>query len=183
MSAVAPKSLRLAAIRICSYRGFPNPIEIKLAANGDKGRSLVLYGENGSGKSSVGKAVRDFLDFRSGAVNFDNYKYRHVDPPNPDRAVTLVFDDATHANLEWKPDPIGRNVAHPQFKDMARALGWLDYRVVWRASDIQHGDSVDVFRQLVEEILPSCQRGTSGETFGQTWEKITVAATKNPIKY
>lgn len=175
------KPLRLAAIRICSYRGFPHPVEIKLAAPGGHGRSLVLYGENGSGKSSFGKSVRDFLDFRSGAVNFDDFKYRHADPPNADRGITLIFDEPAHPNLEWKP--AGRNVAHPQFNDMARARGWLDYRVVWRASDVQFGDSADVFRQLIEEILPSCQRGTSGETFGQSWEKITAAAARRPIKW
>lgn len=180
MSAAASKPLRLAAIRICSYRGFPHPIEIRLAAPGDKGRSLVLYGENGSGKSSFGKSVRDFLDFRSGAVNFDDFKYRHADPPNADRGITLIFDDPAHPDLEWKP--AGRDAAHPQFKDMARARGWLDYRVVWRASDVQFGDYVDIFRPLVEDILPSCQRGVTNETFGQLWEEITTAAAKNPTR-
>ena len=181
MSAPPPKPLRLAAIRICSYRGFPHPVEIKLATPGGHGRSLVLYGENGSGKSSVGKAVRDFLDFRKSAVTFDEYKYRHADPPNADRAVTLVFDGDGETPLEWKP--AGRDVAHRQFRDMSRARGWLDYRVVWRASEVQWGDYVEIFRPLVEEILPSCQRGVTNETFGQSWERIVEAAAKNPIKY
>lgn len=178
MSAAVSRPLRLAAIRICSYRGFPHPVEIKLAAPGGHGRSLLLYGENGSGKSSIGKAIRDFLDLRSGAVSFDDFKYRHANPPDPQRAIKLLFDDPALSNLEWKP--AGRDTTHSQFKDMARARGWLDYRVVWRASDVQFGDSIDVFRQLIEEILPSCQRGVSNETFGQTWEKIHELADKNP---
>lgn len=180
MSTHVAKSLRLAAIRICSYRGFPHPVEIKLATPGGHGRSLVLYGENGSGKSSVGKSIRDFLDFRSGAVNFDDFKYRYAEPPNAERAITLVFDDPSYGDLVW--NPAGRDVAHPQFKDMARARGWLDYRVVWRASDVQYGDYVDIFRPLVEDILPSCQRGVTNETFGQLWEKISIAAAKNPTR-
>ena len=159
MSASATRPLRLAAIKICSYRGFPHPIEIKLTTPGGSGRSLLLYGENGSGKSSIGKAIRDFLDFRVHAVAFDAFKYLHTDPPHPDRSVTLTFDDPAVPDLTWKPT--GRDSAHGQFRDMARARGWLDYRVVWRASEVQYGDSVEIFRSLVEEILPGCQRGAS----------------------
>src|ERR1700733_11982241 len=101
MSEPKEKPLRLAAIRICSYRGFPNPVEIKLTTPGGHGRSLLLYGENGSGKSSVGQAVRDFLSYGKKAVEFDEYKYRYTEPPHPDRSITLVFDDAQEANLDW----------------------------------------------------------------------------------
>jgi hypothetical protein len=178
MSAPKAKPLRLAAIRICSYRGIPHPIEIKLAAPGGHGRSLVLYGENGSGKSSVGKAVRDLLDLRPAASVFDDFKYRYQDPPHVDRGVTLVFDDSSEASLIWTP--AARDVSHKHFRDMARARGWLDYRAVWRASEVQYGDSVEIFRPLVQEILTGCQRGASNETFGQAWDRILELAAKNP---
>jgi energy-coupling factor transporter ATP-binding protein EcfA2 len=178
MNAICTKPLRLASIQICSYRGFPHAVEIRLASAGGQGRSLLLYGENGSGKSSVGKAIRDFLDYRKSAVPFDEFKYRHTEPPNPERSITLKFDAEGEAQLVWIPS--GRNSTHRHFRDMARASGWLDYRVVWRASDVQYGNYVDIFRPLVEEILPSCQRGVSNETFGQAWEKILELADKKP---
>jgi hypothetical protein len=130
----------------------------------------VLYGENGSGKSSLGKAVRDFLDYRAAAVAFDTYKYRHAEPPRVDRCVKLTFTDGAKPALVWNHET--RDNTHTEFRDMARSRGWLDYRVVWRASEVQYGDFVDIFRALVEEILPGCQRGASNETFGQTWERI-----------
>ena len=182
----SPPPLRLAAIRICSYRGFPNPTTVWLARHdGDgnvigTGRNLLLFGENGSGKSSFGKAVRDFLDFRKTAKKFDDFKYRYTDPPRTDRAVTLVFDNPAVDPLAW--NPTARDEAHNEFPDMARSCGWLDYRAVWRASEVQWGDSVDIFRPLVEEILPGCIRG-SNETFGQSWARITEAADRKPIKY
>src|SRR6266576_3255126 len=97
----APPPLRLAAVRICSYRGFPNPVTVWLARrdkNGDllgRGKNLLLFGENGSGKSSFGKAIRDFLDFRKTAVAFDDFKYRYIDPPRTDDQVSLIFDDSS----------------------------------------------------------------------------------------
>lgn len=187
MSAPAP-TLRLAAIRLCGYRGFPNPIAIQLAEHDrdgkltGKGRNLLLYGENGSGKSSLGKALRDFLDFRSTAPKFDDFKYRYTDPPRTDRGVTLVFDDLTVDNLAW--NPTDRDTAHRDFADMARSRGWLDYRVIWRASEVPFGyDAVDIFRPLVEQILPGCLPSTGvTETFGQAWAEITDAAATNPTR-
>src|SRR5437016_802275 len=99
MSAQSP--LRVAGVHLCGYRGFPHPIAIWLARRDSdgkilgKGRNLLVFGENGSGKSSFGKAIRDFLDFRPSAVLFDDFKYRYTDPPRTDRGVSLEFDDAT----------------------------------------------------------------------------------------
>jgi len=169
----ASPPVRLESIRICGYRAFPHPVEIPL-----KGKSLVLYGENGSGKSSFGKAVRDFLDYRAAAVSFDTYRYRHADPPRDDRCVTLTFTDSSKPALTWTPEE--RGISHAEFRDMARSRGWLDYRVVWRASEVQYGDSVDIFRALVEEILPGCQKGASNETFGYAWERIVEMQARKP---
>ncbi len=174
------KPLRLSGIRIHGYRGFPHAVGIKLTSSGGNGRSLLLYGENGSGKSSLGKAVRDFLNTRHDAVEFDDFRYRHSKPPDPARSVTLIFDDTSESDLVWNPN--GRDTKHRQFHDMARACGWLDYRVVWRASEVQWGDSAEIFERLVGEILPACQRGASSETFGQTWGQIISLKGSSPTR-
>src|SRR6266550_707713 len=91
--------LKVAAIELCGSSGFRHPARLRLAEHDSddkltgKGRNLLVYGENGSGKSSLGKALRDFLDFRSTAPKFDDFKYRHTEPPRTDRGVRLVFDD------------------------------------------------------------------------------------------
>ncbi len=187
MSSPAP-TLRIAAIQLCGYRGFPNPVTIWLAEHDHegnltgKGRNFLLYGENGSGKSSLGKALRDFLDFRSSAPKFDEFRYRYKNPPRTDRGVTLLFDDPTVDNLTW--NPTDRDTAHRDFADMARSCGWLDYRVIWRASEVPIGyDAVDIFRPLVEQILPGCLPSSGAtETFGQAWAEITDAAATNPTR-
>jgi len=165
--------LLIDSIRICGYRAFPHPVIIPL-----KGRSLVLYGENGSGKSSFGKAVRDLLDFHANAVPFDTYRYRHANPAREDRGITLTFTSKDKPDLTWTPE--GRDTTHSEFRDMARSRGWLDYRAVWRASEVENGDSVEIFRPLVEEILPACPIGASTETFGQAWERIIEKAAQSP---
>lgn len=175
---------RLAAIKICGYRGFPQPVTVWLSSHDGNakptgpGKNLVLYGENGSGKSSLGKALRDFLDLTAAAPKFDDFRYRFAEPPRTDRSITLAFDDPSIDPLTW--NPTDRDTAHREFTDMARARAWLDYRRVWRISEVEYGDSVQIFRQLVEDILPSCPMGTTGGTFGKAWAEISAMAAQKP---
>ena len=182
----APPPLRLASVSICGYRGFSMPFTFRLTPPGwdgqrpGQGRNLLLYGENGSGKSSLGKALRDFLDPGASAPGFDDFRYRYTDPPRTDREIILRFDDPAVDPLRW--NPTSRDAAHRNFADMARSRGWLDYRVVWRASEAQGSDSVEIFRPLVEEILSNCLPSSGGaQTFGQAWTEIIEAAATRPV--
>ena len=186
MTAVASE-LRLAAVQVCGYRAFPVPIAFQLARHDGagkplgKGRNLLLFGENGSGKSSFGKAIRDFLDYKTTANAFDEYKYRFTEPPRTDRGVTLRFDDPAIDPLVWNPTQ--RDVAHREFIDMARSCGWLDYRVVRKIAQIEKAEASEVFLPLVEEIVSRCPRTLgSVETFGQAWANITAAAKTNSTR-
>jgi len=52
--------VRLTSIEIKDFRAFKGiPLKIDLT---DKGKNLLVYGENGSGKSSLYLALRDFLE-------------------------------------------------------------------------------------------------------------------------
>ena len=178
MSAPLAKPLRISSIRLCGYRAFPHIIEIPLANPGGPGRSLVLYGENGSGKSSIGKAVRDLLSLGAQAADFDVHRYRYGDAHDA-REVTLFFDDPTKAPLSWKP--AGRDTTHADFTDMARARGWMDYRLVWKATEVPvWADCVQVFDILAETLVSGCESPLLKGTFGTVWTSIREAAAQNP---
>ncbi len=171
-----PPPLRLESIRICGYRAFPHPVVIPL-----KGKSLVLYGENGSGKSSLGKAVRDLLSAGKNAPKFDDNCYRYADP-HDSRSIAVTFKDGAAPTLMW--DPSGRGTIHPHFADMASACGWFDYRAVWRASEVPSwSDHVEVFGVLVSSLIRGCESPLLSGTFGQAWALIkTTADDKRPTR-
>ncbi|MBI5770017.1 MAG: hypothetical protein HZA93_19735 [Verrucomicrobia bacterium] len=171
-----PSPLRLESIRICGYRAFPHPVDIPL-----KGKSLVLYGENGSGKSSLGKAVRDLLSVGKDAPKFDDHRYRYS-APSENRAVAVRFTDSSVPTLMW--DPTGRGTVHPHFSNMASARGWFDYRAVWRASEVPTwSDHVEVFKVLVEELIGGCESPILRGGFGTAWNRIkTTAEEKRPTR-
>lgn len=167
--------LRLDSIRICGYRAFPEPIEIPL-----KGKSLVLYGENGSGKSSVGKAVRDLLSNSKSAPKFDDNRYRYADPRD-DRAVTVTFTDFTTPPLTW--NATGRSTTHPHFTNLVSARGWFDYRAVWRASEVPvWSDCVQIFEMFVESLIVCSESLLLKDTYGAAWNRIKAKAEKRPTR-
>lgn len=59
-----PYKMKIKTIKIHNYRAFypqfdnhiPKPYEIAV-----KGKNVLIYGENGSGKTSLFRAVRDFI--------------------------------------------------------------------------------------------------------------------------
>ena len=58
--------MRLAKIELKDFRGFPQRQAFDLAG----GKNLLLYGENGSGKSSVFRALQEFFNLDSSARSF-----------------------------------------------------------------------------------------------------------------
>jgi DNA repair exonuclease SbcCD ATPase subunit len=62
--------MRITDIKITNYRAFYGEHHIQLDKDG---KNLMLYGENGSGKSSVFTALKDF--FSSSVKKLDKLTY------------------------------------------------------------------------------------------------------------
>src|ERR1700749_2682521 len=93
--AAMPTPLKIESLSLGAYRAFSAEIGIPV-----NGRNLIVYGENGAGKSSIYKALRDLFARRPGRDALkDN---AHVHPLDPILAprVTVTFNDGTAA-LEW----------------------------------------------------------------------------------
>ncbi len=187
MSTLLPKPLRIAAVELCDYRAFPGPEKQTVWLVNDKGRgmNLLLYGENGSGKSALGKALRDLLMLDTRAPGFDSFRHMFTDPPSTERGVRIMFDDASVPDLVWSP--ADRDRKHIHFAELARTRGWFDYRQILRASVVAYrSDYVDVFGPLVEELITECEMpGATSVTspqFGSEWEGIRAEADQRPRK-
>ncbi len=191
MSDTKPKTIRVARIELCDFQAFPGsePVAFDLREKKDgPGLNLLLYGENGSGKSSLGRALRDMFD--PNRVNkFDDR--RHVfsfikDEAGEQKApgfghVLVEFDDPTADSIAWRAgDDSYRQ--HALFADVARTRGWMDYRTLWKAAQIPSIlDFVPFFRPLTEELLVECPYpDKSGALFGERWQNILKLAKGRP---
>ena len=85
LTAVSP---RIKKISVSGYRAFPpykpKSLEIDL---GDTGKNLLLYGENGSGKTSLFRALRDLFD--TSATARDYTTVRNIFHQEEDDAIVV----------------------------------------------------------------------------------------------
>lgn len=175
----------LTSIEICDFRGFPVAQKFDL-----DGTHLLLYGENGSGKSSLFHAVAKLLNLSKKAEAFDDnlenarcLKNRFTDPTAATGHVTFTFSPdktgATIADMVWQINQ-ERPKTHPLFVSMARSRGCLDYRSILKTNFLhEEEDSINLFELIIEtllreiEIPPSELESTAKlPTFGEQYDDI-----------
>ena len=173
---------------MCGYRAFPAAWGDTLALG--PGRHLLLHGENGSGKSSLGLALRDLLDPRTeaeGAVPFTQVRHVFDDQTFTGGHVTLHFDDDT-APMAWTYNGAAagqfRPTAHALWDPMARSAAWMDYQRLRRLYEAGAG-------QFLDDIFPICRdlllvdvplSETNPVCFSAEWKAICEQASiRRPI--
>lgn len=182
-------------IDIDNYKAFPTviqPIVIKPLNH------LLIYGENGSGKSSVYKAVRDFL--RSSNNNLFPFELNMFSKisGNSNGSVKLEISDINF-DVDGKPQSTAASYLFSSnsvnstnsiaFFQMANKLnGFFDYKAMLKTHFINVRDGVNpnIFNFLIKEILSASQipdpSGGAGtvELFA-TYERISNDILKNAI--
>jgi energy-coupling factor transporter ATP-binding protein EcfA2 len=136
--------VKITKISLQGFRAFDEPFELDLA----DGKNLLVYGENGSGKSSIYFALKRFFEERGE----DIAKHRnHFSPAARDSHVRLHIKGKDAAgndfdrDFEWNaanghplPVPIGAGMApisameRSMLVDGAHRAGFLDYRMMLR---------------------------------------------------
>lgn len=88
-----PHHVYLDGLEVCDFRGFPEAQALKLDGN-----HLLLYGENGSGKTSIFQAIAELLQLSPDATPYNNdladvrcLKNRFTDETRTDGHITLRF--------------------------------------------------------------------------------------------
>jgi len=120
---------RITKISINNYRAYIHPLDINLP----QGEDLLIYGENGSGKSSLYKAVRFFLE--SSVDHTKPFEVNHFSGcPDGNVSVTYTECDAnrnlqagTEQTYTISTDNAQTNNDQAFIKTSHRASGFLDY--------------------------------------------------------
>jgi len=190
--------MSITRIELANYRAFPGPVSdvFNFSDAAGRGSNVLLFGENGSGKSSLAQAVAQLLDLSpdAGAPLFADSQHRFHSPPLPDGNVTLHFDQLDGATPEVpNPPPLawtlvgGRDRNHIFFRNMARTRGVFNYRdlqkIIAAAEGVRRGIfqfGFDLFPLAIELLLAGIEMPARHVTFGDEWAEIKKIVDKHP---
>jgi energy-coupling factor transporter ATP-binding protein EcfA2 len=166
--------MRIEGIEIHDFLGFPATYSFKL---GSPGKNLLIYGENGSGKSSLFHALKRFFEAAESDASIASQGNAFVSAPEPAVILEVVGFDNNGDRLpesgifEWSAtsSPAGQAL----IQQANKTKGCLDYRALLETHYV-HRDKhrVEIFNLLMRTILPHVENPVSGKPFGEEFERI-----------
>ena len=160
--------MRITEIEIKNFKAFYGTYRIDLRKSG---KNLLVYGENGSGKSSLYFALKLFLE--SG----DDPSHRFENNQN------IFITDAGYIKLGFRADPQSRleiyewsesvkETNHQLIIEASRAKGFLDYKSLLETHYVpRESNTVNVFNLMVETLLANTVN-IEGRSLADDWTDI-----------
>ena len=157
--------MRIKKIEIQNFRAFYGNFEIDLS-----GKNLLLYGENGSGKSSLFYALKLFLESANTKTEFSEHRNIFVED-NEEGFIKLTLDN--DVNYEWSE--ANTFPTESIILEADKIKGFLDYKNLLETHFLhsqRNENSVNLFHLLVENLLTNYQDPSSGKQIGEVWQSI-----------
>lgn len=168
-------------IHICGFKAFPNDFELQL-----EGKNLLMYGENGSGKSSIYYALHCMfqapLKPDAGKKYFDPVSEQHLKNLNNldvDSKIWIDFD-GRHPFI-YNIDKEGYQFTllggkHPL---PAQINGcFVNHQFLFHFFNFRNSQRINLFPVFIKDILPFCKDDNTGLHIGEMYDEITASIIK-----
>lgn len=135
-----------------------------------RGENLLLYGENGSGKSSLCRALEVFFE-QYNQPDF-HVKYRNIwaESAVEDTSMRIDFTDSTLPPLAESIE-LPSKVRRPWLEESRLASGFLTYRDILKTHFLEESRQ-NLFDLVVNEILRGYKSPTSGKILSDEWSEF-----------
>jgi energy-coupling factor transporter ATP-binding protein EcfA2 len=170
---------RLASLKLNNFRAFPEPETFSLG-----GKNLLVYGENGSGKSSIFAALRALFRHPSAppALNSKHaFENKFKRPQGGPWSVEVVFTNGK--TVTWSNT--GLQGDKPLRDEIALKAAMLDYRSLMETNHLHGEERVNLFEVIVNNLLsgygitspgvgPFPKSGTAQVAISDYWAKLNI---------
>jgi energy-coupling factor transporter ATP-binding protein EcfA2 len=176
--------MRITKIEIKDFRAFKG---VPTALDLSPGKNLLVYGENGSGKSSLFLALKYFLEREKKSHDFTANQNIFVTTDDGYIKLTLnATGDAESGLYEWSKAVNDTN--KPLILETDKTKGFIDYKALLATYFLQHDKlAVNIFDLLIQSILPNVTDDLTKKSFGEDWRAVQQALptrnTKTQVKY
>ena len=167
--------MKIQKIQITNYKAFLGTHTLNVG-----GKNLFIYGENGSGKSSLYYALKDF--FQSSIEDIDLSELENA-------FVTTAKKGTTAIQVTFKPNAAGekRNQAYSidlstnstreaddtSIRDGNKLKSFLTYKHLLSIHHLKKDDSINLFDLLVKGVLKHFKYSlTGGKELGELWAEV-----------
>ena len=164
--------MRITEIEIKNFRAFYGSYRINLYK---AGKNLLIYGENGSGKTSLYRALKLFLESTVANHQFEDYQNIFVkDAESGYIKLCLRVDPQSKQYYEWSKTVKETNDL--LITDASKSKGFLDYRTLLATHYIQREEkTVNIFDLLVNNLLANTINDVTDRSFVDDWKGIKRA--------
>ena len=168
-------------IHITGFKAFPNDFELEL-----EGKHLLMYGENGSGKSSIYYALHCIFQapFKSDAgkkyFNIENEQHlKNIYNLEADSKIWIDFEG--HHPFIYKIDKHGYNTtlidgAHPLPANINGCF--INHQFLFHFFNFRNSQNINLFPVFIKDILSFCKDEKSGLHIGEMYDDITSSIIK-----
>lgn len=164
------QSLRIEGLSLRAYRAFSAELEIPV-----NGRNLIVYGENGAGKSSIYKALRDLFSRRPARNALSSNAHVYPLDPGLTPRVTVAFNDGPPVEWTEARHPGGTPMADPRIALAALRSSFLDYHALLETNAFHGQNRPNLFKLAIDTLLADFADATSSETLGERWSAVERA--------
>lgn len=173
--------MKIRTLEVCDFKGFCGQHTIKFDS---AAKNLVLYGENGSGKTSLFQALRLLLDSSRTPQDFAPHANIFRDAAHAGRGfVRITLEDGSV--FTWSETAANGNThSNLLLSDASKAKRFLDYKGLLPTYFIDgHNTQIDVFKLLVEDIFADSEStaNTPRKTFREDWQALETLKPKRYV--
>ena len=169
--------MKITRIEVKNYRGFPGPGTYTFDLPG--GKNLLLYGENGSGKSSLYHALNHLFNIDPNPPDFTANLFAKDENGQDitDGHITVHLDGPPPISLTWHQD--GTRPTNSILVDAALRKGFLEYRSLLRTNFVEGSLDERLFTLAVQVLLANIPASLGGtpKTVGEYWKDVHKPAT------
>ena len=172
-------------IRIDGFKAFPEEFELAL-----DGKNLLMYGENGSGKSSIYYALHALLQSQ-----YHDKGFIYFDKNNPESLVnkyTTTADPYIEVELEggvtkyhlskdgYKELPAQ---AISPLRDMNAECVFINHKFLFNCFSFRNSQYIDLFPVFIKDILPFTFTNDRSKYISELYDKVVAAGHAEALQH
>lgn len=173
--------MKIQTIEITNYKAFHGNHLIKVG-----GKNLFIYGENGSGKSSLYYALKDF--FQASIEDIDLNELENIFIPDDKKgnaAIKVTFKPNAQGNnskqsYQFSTSENGtRSSTDTSIRDANKLKSFLTYKHLLGVHHLKKAEEINLFDLLVKGVLRHFKYSlTNGKELGELWHEVEERTAK-----